>query len=124
LNERGKPLLGSKICLLGIAYKRDVDDPRESPAFVLLERLQNAGAKVSYHDPYIPRLPLMRHHSLPDLTSEPLTSDFVAGQDCLLIVTDHSCFDYDWLVEHAPLVVDSRNATRDVACGRDKICLA
>jgi len=121
LNEQGKPLRGSKVCVLGVAYKKDVDDPRESPSFVLIDLLRSAGAEVSYHDPHIPRLPKMRHHDVPDLESTNLTAEFLAGLDCLLIATDHSACDYDFIVRHAPLVLDTRNATRHVTEGREKI---
>ena len=120
LNERRKPVNGSKILLLGAAYKKDVDDPRESPAFELLERLQSKGAVVSYHDPHIPILPTMRKHTI-RLESIPLTAEMVQEQDCVLICTDHSVFDWQWIVENASLVVDTRNATRKVTLGREKI---
>jgi UDP-N-acetyl-D-glucosamine dehydrogenase len=110
LNEQGKPIKGSRVCVLGVAYKKDVDDPRESPAFPILEMLQRRGAVVSYNDPHVPALPTMRHHNI-RLRSQALTREFVAEQDCLVIVTDHSAYDYQWLVEHAALIVDTRNAT-------------
>jgi UDP-N-acetyl-D-glucosamine dehydrogenase len=110
LNDRGKPFKGSRVCVLGIAYKKDVDDPRESPAFTILELLQRRGAVVSYNDPHIPSLPRMRHHSI-QLDSHPLTEQFLADQDCVVIVTDHTAYDYQWIVRHAPLIVDTRNAT-------------
>ena len=121
LNEARKPLKGSKVCLLGVAYKKDVDDPRESPSFVLMELLQAGGAILSYNDPHVPRLPEMRHHHVPDMTSTELTPEFLASQDCVLIATDHSAYDCDFIVRHAPLVVDTRNATRNVTEGREKI---
>ena len=114
LNEHGKPVNGSKICLLGVAYKKDVDDPRESPSFVLMELLQARGARLTYCDPHVPSLPTMRRHALPAMTSASLTADFLADQDCVLIATDHSAFDYEFIVRHAPLVVDTRNATKGV----------
>ena len=123
LNARGKPLRGSKVCVLGVAYKKDVDDARESPAFLLLEMLQSRGAAISYNDPHIPRLRRTRHHDIP-LESCPLTAEFLAGLDCALIVTDHSAYDYDFIVRHAPLVIDTRNATKNVREGREKICKA
>jgi len=123
LNAAGKPLRGSRICLLGVAYKRDVDDARESPAFVLMELLKQRGAVISYNDPHIPCLPRTRHYHMP-LESSPLTPEFLAAQDCVLIVTDHSAYDYDFIVRHAPLVVDTRNATRSVRGGREKVCKA
>jgi UDP-N-acetyl-D-glucosamine dehydrogenase len=110
LNDHSKAIKGSRVCVLGAAYKKDVDDPRESPAFEIMELLQKRGAHVSYNDPYVPQLPAMRHHSI-RLRSEPLTPEYLAVQDCVVIVTDHSCYQYDWIVRHAPLVVDTRNAT-------------
>ncbi|NLE37921.1 MAG: nucleotide sugar dehydrogenase, partial [Pirellulaceae bacterium] len=99
-------------------------DPRESPSFVLMELLEAAGAELSYHDPHIPALPKMRHHKVRDMESTPLTAEFLSGVDCVLIATDHSSVDYDFVVKHAPLVVDTRNATKDVTQGREKICKA
>jgi UDP-N-acetyl-D-glucosamine dehydrogenase len=123
LNDAGKPLKGSRVCLLGVAYKKDVDDPRESPAFALLELLQAKGAIVSYNDPHIPRLPHMRHHNL-RMDSQPLSPEFLAAQDCVLIVTDHSAYDWDFIVENTSLVVDTRNATADCASPRARIVKA
>ncbi|MEO1980956.1 MAG: UDP binding domain-containing protein, partial [Fuerstiella sp.] len=121
LNNAGKPIKGSKICLLGMAYKKDVDDPRESPSFDLLELLLERGADVTYNDPHIPVLPQVRHHDVPPMESEELTADFLAEQDCVLIATDHSSYDYDFIVEHSTMVLDTRNATSGVEVGRDKI---
>jgi UDP-N-acetyl-D-glucosamine dehydrogenase len=121
LNDAGKPLKGSRVCILGMAYKKDIDDPRESPSFELLKLLRAGGAIVSYNDPHIPRLPPMRHRDVPDITSCELTEEFVAQQDVLLIATDHSTYDYDYLVRHAQLIIDTRNATRNVTHERDKI---
>jgi UDP-N-acetyl-D-glucosamine dehydrogenase len=119
LNDEGKAVRGSKVCVLGVAYKKDVDDPRESPAFEVLEELERRGAAVSYHDPHIPALPAMRHHTI-RLESTPLTEDFLAAQDCVLVVTDHSAVDYARVARHARLVVDTRNALAGVAqpCAR------
>ncbi len=121
MNEAGKPIRGSKICLLGLAYKKDVDDPRESPSFVLMELLLEWGADLSYNDPHVPKIPKMRHHDLPELISQELTAEYLAEQDCVLIATDHSAYNYDFIVEHAQLVVDTRNSTQHVASGREKI---
>jgi UDP-N-acetyl-D-glucosamine dehydrogenase len=121
LNDEGKPIKGSRICLLGMAYKKDVDDPRESPSFVLLDLLQARGAIVTYNDPHVPRLPKMRHHNVPDMSSTELTPEFLAKQDCVLIATDHSSYDWETIVEHAPLILDTRNATVNVTRGRQKI---
>jgi UDP-N-acetyl-D-glucosamine dehydrogenase len=121
LNDAGKPLKGSKICILGVAYKKDVDDPRESPSFELMDLLRKGHAVVSYNDPHVPRLPKMRHHDVPEMRSTPLEAGFLASQDCVLIATDHSAYDYDFIVKHSPLVVDTRNATKNVREGRAKI---
>jgi UDP-N-acetyl-D-glucosamine dehydrogenase len=121
LAEQSTPLVGSHVCILGVAYKRDVDDPRESPSFVLMDLLRARGAVVSYNDPHIPRLPKMRSHDVPDLTSQPLTAEFLAAQDCVLIATDHSAYDWDFVVQHSRLIVDTRNATKNVQTGREKI---
>ena len=121
LGETGTSLQGSRICLLGMAYKKDVDDPRESPSFVLMDLLRDQGVELTYNDPHIPVLPSMRHHDVPDLSSSELTPEFLASQDCVLIATDHSAYDYDHVVRHARLVVDTRNATGNVTEGREKI---
>ncbi|HUE70714.1 MAG TPA: nucleotide sugar dehydrogenase [Pirellulaceae bacterium] len=121
LNEQGRALRGSRVAILGVAYKKDVDDPRESPAFELMELLEQGGAVLSYSDPHIPKLPAMRRFQLPPLTSQELTPLFLSSQDCVLIVTDHSAFDYAAIVRHARLVVDTRNATAGVHDGREKI---
>jgi UDP-N-acetyl-D-glucosamine dehydrogenase len=120
LNERGKPMKGMRISVLGVAYKKDVDDPRESPAFTILELLERRGAYVSYNDPHIPSLPAMRHHTI-RLDSQPLTEQFLATQDCLVIATDHSCYDFGFIVRHSRLIVDTRNATAGVPAGRCRI---
>jgi UDP-N-acetyl-D-glucosamine dehydrogenase len=121
LNDAGKPLKGSKICILGVAYKKDVDDPRESPSFTLMEMLGQGHAVLSYNDPHVPRLPKIRHHDVPAMDSTPLDARFLASQDCVLIATDHSAYDYDFIVKHSNLVVDTRNATKNVRQGREKI---
>ena len=121
LGETDTSLQGSRICLLGMAYKKDVDDPRESPSFVLMDLLRDQGVELTYNDPHIPVLPSMRHHDVPDLSSSELTPEFLASQDCVLIATDHSAYDYDHVVRHARLVVDTRNATGNVTEGREKI---
>jgi UDP-N-acetyl-D-glucosamine dehydrogenase len=124
LNDRGKSVKGAKICILGAAYKKDVDDPRESPSFELMELLIRRGAVLTYNDPHIPTLPAMRHHRLPAMKSSTLTPEFLASQDVVLIATDHSAYDYGFIVRHAPLVVDTRNAARRVVEGREKIVKA
>ena len=121
LNDAGKPIKGSKVCVLGVAYKKDVDDPRESPSFVLMELLLARGAVLTYNDPHVPHMPKVRHHDLPEMSSTELTPAFLAAQDCVLIATDHSAYDYTQIVKHSRLVVDTRNATKQVTVGREKI---
>jgi UDP-N-acetyl-D-glucosamine dehydrogenase len=111
LNDQRKPLNGSKILVLGVAYKRDVDDLRESPALNILSLLKKRGADVAYNDPYFPRVGHGRHYDL-NLTCASL--DGLSGYDCVLIVTDHSSYDYPRIVREAQLVVDTRNATRGI----------
>jgi UDP-N-acetyl-D-glucosamine dehydrogenase len=124
LNERDKPVKGSKITLLGMAYKRDVDDPRESPGFELMDLLLAKGAIVNYNDPHIPTLPPMRHYPHLRMASQTLNPEYLQAQDCLLIVTDHSAYNWPWIVEHSPLIVDTRNATRAVMAYRERIVRA
>ncbi len=114
LNERGKPLRGSQITLLGMAYKKDVDDSRESPGLELLALLLRKGAVVHYNDPHIPRLPRTRRHPSLDMVSQELTPEYLQSRDCVVIVTDHSAYDWEHIVRHAPLIVDTRNATRGI----------
>ncbi|MCA9172529.1 MAG: nucleotide sugar dehydrogenase, partial [Planctomycetales bacterium] len=124
LNAHTKPIRGSRIAVLGVAYKKDVDDPRESPSFKLMELLGAAGAQLSYNDPHIPSLPSMRHYDVPLMASQELTPEYLASQDCVLIATDHSAYDYDFIVKHARLIVDTRNATKNVTDNREKIVKA
>ncbi len=126
LNQRGKALRGAVVLVLGVAYKKDVDDLRESPSLKVIEILESRGAEVSYNDPYVPslRAKRLRHYDTFDLDSVPLDERRLAEADCVLVATDHSDYDYDWIVRHAALVVDSRNATRHVADGRHKIVKA
>src|SRR5215831_3079544 len=114
LNDRRKSVNGSKILVLGLAYKKNIDDARESPAFEIIELLLQQGAEVSYHDPHVPRLPVTRSWpDLPALTSVPLSPGGLEAFDAALIVTDHSTVDYDMVARHAPLVVDTRGIYRD-----------
>ena len=112
LNSHEKALKGSKIQLLGVSYKADIDDTRESPALKMIELLQKAEADVSYHDPFVEELSELR------LTSSPLEPEAV---DCIVIVTAHWDYDYDDLVARAPLVVDLRNATGPNGTGNGKV---
>jgi len=125
LNERKKPLKDSRILLLGLSYKKDVDDTRESPAFILMEKLLEKGAKIDYHDPYVDQIGATRTHSaLAGIQSVPLTKETVSSYDAVLIVTDHSCVDYDMVVAQADLIVDTRNATAGVSGTRDNVVKA
>lgn len=124
LNERSLPVRGSRIGLVGMAYKKDVDDPRESPGFALMELLQKKGAHVTYHDPFISRLPAMRRYPHLRMESQPLEADYLGSQHCVVIVTDHSAIDWEWVVDHSALVVDTRNATRRVSWHRERIVMA
>jgi len=123
LNEKGKSLKGSKILILGMAYKKDIDDPRESPSFKLMEILMDGGAKVDYNDPFIPELPSMRMYDVTGKSVD-LTKENLAKYDCVLVSTDHSVYDFDFIVEHAQLVVDTRNSTVNVKDKNNKVVKA
>ena len=121
-NHQRKPINGSKVAILGMAYKKDIDDPRESPSFELLKLLLERGATLTYNDPHVPALPRMRHYpDLPAMSSQELTPSYLGAQDCVLIATDHSAYDYDFIVQHSTFVLDTRNATKNVTSGREKI---
>ncbi len=124
LNDHGKPVKGSKVTLLGMAYKKDVDDPRESPGFEVLELLLKKGAVVEYNDPLIPKLPPMRHYPGLDMMSRSLTPEYLRSQDCVVVVTDHSAYDWAEIVAHAPLVVDTRGVTRGLNVPAGKVVRA
>ncbi len=123
LNERGRGLKEAHILVLGVAYKRDLDDDRESPAYKLMDLLARKHAQLSYHDPFVPVLRPSRRYDF-QLRSVPLTAEGLAAADAVLIATDHSMIDYEFVVHHSRLVVDTRNATRNVREGREKIVLA
>lgn len=113
LNDRGRAVKGARVLVLGIAYKRDIDDPRESPAFEIIDLLLRLGARVSYHDPHIPAAPRMRTWpGLPPLQSVPLDDKTLSATDAVLIVTDHRAVDYAFVAKHAPLVIDTRGLYR------------
>ncbi|MEA2623957.1 MAG: UDP-N-acetyl-D-glucosamine dehydrogenase [Candidatus Binatota bacterium] len=126
LGDRGRAIRDANVLVLGVAYKKDIDDLRESPSLRLLELLESKHAKVSYNDPYVPSLRArrLRHYDTFELDSVPLTPETLAAADCVLIATDHSDYDYAAIVESSRLVVDTRNATRSVTVGRDKIVKA
>lgn len=123
LNDRQKALKGSRIMVLGVAYKKDVDDMRESPSLKIIEQLTMRGAKVDYHDPYFAQIPKLRHYNFEGMKSMPIDAKSLGGYDCVLIATDHTSFDYPMIVESSQLVVDTRNATRRLARNRNKIVL-
>jgi UDP-N-acetyl-D-glucosamine dehydrogenase len=123
LNRRGHALRGARILVLGVAYKPNVDDTRESPALFLIDLLQRHGARVAYHDPYVPVLGRFRKYDF-DLRSVPLSPRRLRASDAVLIVTDHACFDPERIVRHSRLVVDTRNFTRGVRIGRERIVRA
>jgi UDP-N-acetyl-D-glucosamine dehydrogenase len=123
LNERQKAVKGSRVLVLGVAYKKDVDDLRESPSLKIMELLTARGAKLDYNDPYFPEMHRMRHYNFEGMKSVALNPQAIASYDCVLIATDHSSYDYQMIVESAQLVVDTRNATRRIARHRNKIVL-
>jgi UDP-N-acetyl-D-glucosamine dehydrogenase len=125
LNDVGKAVRGSKVAILGMANKRDVDDVRESPCFELMDQLLKKGARVTYNDPHIPSLPRMRHWPhLEPMHSQVLSAEYLSEQDCVLIATDHTAYDCSFIVRHSKLVIDPRNATKAVTDGREKIVRA
>lgn len=119
LNRHKKALNGARVLVLGVAYKKDVDDIRESPALTIIELLQKEGAQVSYNDPYIPFIGKGRKY---DLQMASVSLDQMNTYDCVLIVTDHSSYDYEWIAQSAKLIVDSRNAMRGLANGNVIAC--
>jgi UDP-N-acetyl-D-glucosamine dehydrogenase len=121
LNDHKKSVKGSKILVLGVAYKKDVDDLRESPTLKIMQILQERGANFDYNDPYFPQLRKMRHYNYENMKSVPLSAETLASYDAVVIATDHSSYDYAAIVDAAKLVVDTRNATRRVLRHRNKI---
>ena len=111
LNEQRKSIKGSKVLVLGVAYKRDIDDLRESPSLTIIELLREKGADVAYNDPYFAKVGRGRHYDL-NMTNTPL--DNLGQYDAVVIVTDHSTYDYKAIVEQSQLVVDTRNATKGI----------
>jgi UDP-N-acetyl-D-glucosamine dehydrogenase len=123
MNDRQKALKGSRVLVLGVAYKKDVDDLRESPTLKIMQLLLGRGANVQYNDPYFPQLHKMRHYDYSNMRSVDLTAANLSAYDCVVIATDHSSYDYPAIVESAQLVVDTRNATRRLVRHRNKIVL-
>lgn len=123
LNNTGKPVRGSKVLVLGLAYKKDVDDIRESPSIELIEMLRDLGARVDYNDPHVKQTHRQREHDL-KMKSKPLSASMLRSYDCVLIATDHSAYDYPFIVDNAKLIVDTRNATASCKRGKKKIVRA
>lgn len=111
LNQQGRALKGSRVLVLGIAYKKNVDDMRESPSVQIMELVRDRGAEVAYSDPHVPVFPTMREHHF-DLESVPLTPTALAEYDAVVLATDHDRFDYDMIRAHARLIVDTRGIYR------------
>lgn len=123
LNEQEKSIKGSRIMILGMAYKKDVDDDRESPSFKLIDLLLDKGAEVLYNDPFIPKLkPVRKYHF--KLKSTPLTKESLDSVDCVLVSTNHSVYDYDFIYEHAGLIVDTRNVFSRDQKNSNKVIMA
>ena len=113
LNERGKSIKGSKLMILGLAYKKDINDTRETPAFKIMRRLDDMGAKISYHDPFVPEIKQTRQWpEAPVLKSQPLTEKNITAKDAIMIITDHTPVDYKLIAKHAKLIIDSRGVYR------------
>ena len=123
LNDRGKAVHGSRVLVLGLAYKPDVDDVRESPSFELIEKLEELGAKVDYNDPHVPKTHEMRHYDL-QMHSVPLTPPSLQSYDCVMIATHHAAYDWQMIAENAKLIVDTRGAMRNVKGKKDHIVQA
>ncbi len=124
LNEKSKAIRGSRILMLGVAYKKDVDDVRESPALEIMKLLKERGAELSYSDPFIPKLHRMREYDFSYMASVPLTQDVLRTFDLALITTDHTSVDYQFVVDHSQTVVDTRNATRRISRNAEKVVRA
>jgi UDP-N-acetyl-D-glucosamine dehydrogenase len=112
LNDRSQALKGARILVLGIAYKKNIDDMRESPSVVLMDKLCKKGATVAYSDPHVPVFPKIRKYHF-DLVSIPLTAENLASYDCVLIATNHDDFDYELIYRQARLIVDTRGVYRE-----------
>ncbi len=123
LNQAGQSIKDAKVLILGAAYKKDVDDPRESPTFKLLELLDRHHVQTSYNDPHIPQLKPGRHHAY-TLKSVPLTQENLHNADCVLVATDHSAYDYEFILKHARLIVDTRNVFTAIAGDKKHVHMA
>ena len=123
LNRRKKSVNGSRILVLGVAYKKDIDDERESPGYAIMKLLMEKGARVSYNDPWIPHLNPTRKYNF-KMSSTKIEPQVLAAMDAVIIVTDHSAYDFTEIVKHASLVIDTRNATRGIEADRNEIVMA
>jgi UDP-N-acetyl-D-glucosamine dehydrogenase len=113
LNERGKSIKGSKLMIIGLSYKKDINDTRETPAFKIMRRLDEMGARISYHDPFVPEItPTRQWPDAPVLKSQRLTGKTISGKDAIIIITDHTPVDYKLIARHAGLIIDSRGVYR------------
>lgn len=112
LNRQGKSIRGARILVIGIAYKKDIDDQRESPSLKIISLFREKGARVAYNDPYVPRSSGHREYPGLELRSVPMTARRLKASDAVIIATDHSLYDYEWIARTAPLVVDTRNAIK------------
>jgi UDP-N-acetyl-D-glucosamine dehydrogenase len=124
LNKHGKAVNDSKILVLGLAYKPDIDDVRESPSFELIERLEKGGARVDYNDPHVPQTHYMRHWGDIGKKSVALSPETLKQYDCVLVATNHKAYDWQLIADHAKLVVDTRNALVNVKGRREHIVKA
>jgi UDP-N-acetyl-D-glucosamine dehydrogenase len=123
LNERGKPIKGTRILILGLAYKPDIDDVRESPSFELIEKFKHLGAAVDYNDPHVPATHRMRNYAL-HMRSASLSAQSLRNYDCVVIATHHSAYDWQMIADHAALIIDTRGVMRHVKGRRDHIVMA
>ena len=123
LNDRGRAVRGAKLLVLGLAYKPDVDDVRESPSLELIEKLEHLGADVDYNDPHVPATHKMRRYDL-QMKSVPLSAAMLRGYDCVLVATNHSAYDWQMVADNARLIVDTRNALQAVTGAREHIVKA
>jgi len=120
MNARGKAIRGSRFLILGLAYKPDVDDIRESPSFELIEKLEELGAFVDYSDPHVAATHKMRRFDL-QMQSVPLTPEALQSYDCVVIATHHQAFNWQMIIDHAPLIIDTRNALHGLKGSRDHV---
>ena len=124
LNDREKSVKASRVLLLGMAYKPDIDDYRETPALKVMEKLLEMGARVDYNDPYVQRIPEGTRQTRYTPESVELSKEVLKGYDCVVVITDHSCYDYQWIVHHSQAVVDTRNACAKVDDPEGKVVKA